>query len=80
MVLAIAVTGYADEKMRQRGLSAGFDLWFTKPMDIDEFLAVLACLAICQESSYAIAQQILGHDPKHSDLSLEMQLEPSVLS
>lgn len=31
VVLGIAVTGYADEKMRQRALSAGFDLCFTKP-------------------------------------------------
>ncbi|WP_313931782.1 response regulator [Nostoc paludosum] len=80
VVLAIAVTGYADEKMRQRGLSAGFDLWFTKPMDIDEFMAVLACLAICQQSSYAIAQRILSHVIRHGDLCLEQQLEPLVSS
>jgi CheY-like chemotaxis protein len=61
VVLAIAVTGYADENMYQHALCAGFDLWFTKPLDFDEFLAVLACLAICQQSSYAIAQRILGN-------------------
>ncbi len=80
VVLAIAVTGYDNEEMCQRGLSAGFDLWFTKPLDIDEFVAVLACLAICQQSSYAIAQQILGHVSGHGDLSLEQHLEPSVSS
>lgn len=80
VVLAIAVTGYADEKMCQRALFGGFDLWFTKPLDMNEFLAVLARLAICQQSSYAIAQQILGHVSGHGDLSLEQQLEPSVSS
>jgi CheY-like chemotaxis protein len=60
-VLAIAVTGYATEKMRQRSLCAGFDLWFAKPLHFDEFVAVLTCLAICQQSSYAIAQRILGN-------------------
>ncbi|MBD2356085.1 response regulator [Tolypothrix sp. FACHB-123] len=80
VVLAIAVTGYADEKMCERALSGGFDLWFTKPLDIDEFVAVLACLAVCQQSSYAIAQRILDHVPKYGDLSLEQQLEASVSS
>lgn len=80
VVLGIAVTGYADEKMCQRALSSGFDLWFTKPLDIDEFVAVLSCLAICQQSSYAIAQRILGHVLRHGDLSLEQQLEPSISS
>ncbi|WP_026733678.1 response regulator [Fischerella sp. PCC 9605] len=61
VVLAIAVTGYAHENMYQRTLCTGFDLLFTKPLDFDEFLAVLACLAICQQSSYAIAQRILGN-------------------
>lgn len=72
--LAIAVTAYATEQTRQRALSAGFDLWFTKPLNFDEFLAVLACLSICQQSSYAIAQQILGNVPRGA-LSLEKQLE-----
>lgn len=74
VVLAIAVTGYVSEKMRLRALSSGFDLWFTKPLDLDEFVAVLACLAICQQSSYVIAQRILGHVPEHGELSLEKQL------
>jgi two-component system, OmpR family, response regulator len=59
-VLAIALTSYATKKMRQRAFRAGFDLWFTKPLHFDEFVAVLTCLAICQQSSYAIAQRILG--------------------
>ncbi|WP_242051633.1 response regulator [Nostoc sp. FACHB-280] len=80
VVLGIAVTGYVHEKICERSLSAGFDLWFAKPLDIDEFVAVLVCLAICQQSSYAIAQRILGHVPRHGDLSLEQQLEPSVSS
>jgi two-component system, OmpR family, response regulator len=70
LVIAIAVTGYANEKMLEY---AGFDLWFTKPLDFDEFLAVLGCLAIYQQCSYASAQQILGHVPRHRELSLEKQ-------
>lgn len=77
VVLAIAVMGYADEQTLKRALSAGFDLLFTKPLNFDEFLAELACLTICQQSSYAIAQRILGHVPIHSDLSLEKQLAPA---
>ncbi|MCC5627252.1 response regulator [Nostoc sphaeroides CHAB 2801] len=74
VVLAIAVTGYANKNMLQRALCAGFDLWFTKPLDFDEFFAVLTCLAICQQSSGAIiAQRILDHVPKHADLSLSQQ-------
>ncbi len=79
-MLAIAVTGYANEKMLQRALCAGFDLWFTKPLNFDEFFAVLACLVVCQESSYLIAQRILGNVPRHSDLSLEKQLYPTLAS
>ncbi|WP_272819045.1 hypothetical protein [Scytonema hofmannii] len=45
VVLAIAVTGYGNEKMLERALCAGFDLWLTKPLDFDEFLAVLGCLS-----------------------------------
>lgn len=77
VVLAIAITGYADEKMTKCALSAGFDLLFTKPLDFDEFLAVLACLAICQQSSYAIAQRILGDVSRNGELSLEKQLAPA---
>ncbi len=77
VVIAIAVTDYANEKMLERPLCAGFDLWFTKPLDFDEFLAVLGCLAICQQSSYVMAQRILGHVPRHEELSLEKQLAPT---
>ncbi|MCF2150259.1 response regulator [Desmonostoc muscorum LEGE 12446] len=74
-VLIIAVTGYANKKILQSPLYVGFDLLFTKPLDFNEFLAVLACLAICQQSSYTIAQRILGHVPRHDRLSLEKQLD-----
>lgn len=75
VVIAIAVTAYDSENMSQRGLCAGFDLWFSKPLDLDEFVAVLASLATCQLSSYAIAQRILAV-PTHSEAiaSLEKQL------
>ncbi|WP_082127242.1 response regulator [Calothrix sp. 336/3] len=72
-VLAIAVTAYVDENMLQRALNEGFDLWLTKPLDIDEFLTMLACLVICQKSSSAIAQRILGNVPRQNELSLEKQ-------
>ncbi|GET35302.1 response regulator [Microseira wollei] len=78
-VLAIAVTAQGTKEMSQRVLSAGFDLWFTKPLNFDDFLAVLGCLAICQQSSYAIAQHILGV-PRHDALSLEKQLELTFLN
>jgi two-component system, OmpR family, response regulator len=80
VVPAIAVTGYADEKIRNHALSAGFDLLLAKPLDFDEFLTVLACLAIRQQSSSAIAQRILGNVSTHGDLSLEKHLVPASLS
>ncbi|HEY9597371.1 MAG TPA: response regulator [Cyanophyceae cyanobacterium] len=79
-VLALAVTGYVTEEMQKHTLSAGFDCWFTKPLDFDEFLAVLSCLVICQQSSYRIAQRILGNLPKHNALMLEKQLELTLSS
>ena len=79
-VLALAVTGHISKDMRQRALSAGFDQWFTKPLDFDQFVAVLSCLVICQQSAYAIAQRILGHVPKYNALSLEKQLESAFAS
>lgn len=80
VVLAIATTGYIDDKMFQRTLRAGFDLFFTKPLDFDRFSAVLACLAICQQSSYTVAQRILSHVPRHGNRSLEKQLESAFSS
>jgi two-component system, OmpR family, response regulator len=74
-VLAIAVTGYADEKMLQYALNTGFDLWFIKPLDFDEFLTILACLVICQQSSYTVAQQILGNMSRHRRINFEKQLD-----
>ncbi|HEY9650571.1 MAG TPA: response regulator [Coleofasciculaceae cyanobacterium] len=74
-VLALALTGYVTEEMQERALSAGFDCWFTKPLNFDEFLAVLRCLVICQQSSYTIAQRILGNVLKHNPPKLEKQLE-----
>jgi CheY-like chemotaxis protein len=41
MVPVIAVTAYVTEEMRQRALSSGFDQWLTKPLDLDQFIAVL---------------------------------------
>lgn len=79
-VLALAVTGYVTEDTKKRALSAGFDLWFTKPLNFDEFLAVLSCLVICQQSSYAIVQRILGNVLRHDALNLEKQLELTLSS
>ncbi|MGB6299449.1 MAG: response regulator [Rivularia sp. (in: cyanobacteria)] len=41
-LLIIAVTAYTSEGMREYALSNVFDLWFTKPLDINHFLTVLA--------------------------------------
>lgn len=71
VVIAIAVTGYANENILERAVCDGFDLWFDKPLDFDEFLAVLGCLALFQQSSYALVHQILDCVPKHGDLHLE---------
>ncbi len=60
VVLAIAVTSYDIREIFDLEECVGFDLLFRKPLDIDEFLTVLTCLAICQQSSYTIAQKILG--------------------
>ncbi len=83
------MTAYANKETRQRALSAGFDMWFTKALNFDEFLAALSCLAIRQQSIYAIAkrcceaqiaQRILGDVLRHGDLNLENQLGPAVSS
>lgn len=78
--LALAVTAYADKQTEQHALSAGFDMWFTKPLNFDEFLSVLDCLAICQKSTYAIAQRILGNVLRHDESNLENQLWSAVPS
>ncbi len=45
-LLIIAVTAYSSEEMRQLALSNGFDFWFTKPLDFNNFVAVLIYLGI----------------------------------
>jgi len=69
-VLALAVTDYVTEDTQDRFLLAGFDSWFTKPLNFDEFLAALSCLVICKQSSYAIAQRILGNVLRQDALNL----------
>jgi hypothetical protein len=80
---------YATEQTHQRALSGGFSLWFTKPLNVDEFVAVLGCFAIYKQSSYAIclwqqrfaiAQEILSNIPRHRDLNIEKPLCPAVPS
>ena len=78
--LALAVTAYADKQTGQRALSAGFDMRFTKPLNFDEFLAALSCLVISRQSTYAIAQRILGNVLRHDESNLENQLCPAVPS
>lgn len=38
----IAITASISKKMRQFALSSGFDFWFTKPLDLNDFIKVLA--------------------------------------
>jgi CheY-like chemotaxis protein len=57
-LLIIAVTAYSSEKTRQLALSGGFDFWFTKPLDFNNFVAVLAYLVICQ-SVFPIVQSTM---------------------
>jgi CheY-like chemotaxis protein len=47
-LLIIAVTAYISEEMRQLALSGGFDFWFTKPLNLNNFVTVLAYSAIDQ--------------------------------
>ena len=36
-----AVTAYGDEETRRKGEAAGFDYFFTKPMNLDELVALV---------------------------------------
>lgn len=45
-ILAIALSAYAGEEDRARALSAGFQEYVTKPIDIDQFAAVVAAYAV----------------------------------
>lgn len=49
-LLSIAVTAYIGKEMCQRALSSGFDFWFAKPLDLNDFVTVLAYWAIDQLS------------------------------
>lgn len=42
----IALSAYAGEEDRARALSAGFQEYVTKPIDIDQFAAVVAAYAV----------------------------------
>lgn len=54
---AIAVTGYVSEEIRQNALSQGFDLWFTKPLNFDQFISGLTSLVTEHYLSCAIEQR-----------------------
>lgn len=41
VLLAIAVTACISQEMRQLALSTGFDFWFSKPLDLNNFLLCL---------------------------------------
>lgn len=47
-LLIIAVTAFITEEMRQLALSGGFDFWFTKPLNLNDFVTVLAYFALDQ--------------------------------
>lgn len=49
-LLSIAVTAYIGEERCQPALSSGFDFWFAKPLDLNDFVTVLAYWAIDQLS------------------------------
>ncbi|WP_181357315.1 response regulator [Stenomitos frigidus] len=42
---AMAITGFADDKMRLQILAAGFQQTLTKPTDLDQFVAIVVELA-----------------------------------
>jgi two-component system, OmpR family, response regulator len=70
VLLVIAVTAYISEEMRQLALSTGFDYWFTKPLNLDNFVAGLAYYAGYKFSS-AMTQTFLSSLVNHRDVSFE---------
>lgn len=59
MVLAIAVTGHATEEIQRQALSSGFDVWFTKPLDLDAFIVAVASASVRQRSLCAIGLTLI---------------------
>lgn len=47
-LLVIAVTAYINDQIRQLAISNGFSCCFTKPLNLDDFVAVLRYRASCQ--------------------------------
>jgi CheY-like chemotaxis protein len=42
---AIAITGYSKEEDRQLALTAGYDMYLTKPVDLNELMQLIADIA-----------------------------------
>lgn len=57
---AIAAGACISEEMRQLALSSGFDFWFTKPIDFNDFVTVLAYLVIYQSSSPIVQRTMIN--------------------
>jgi CheY-like chemotaxis protein len=68
VLLVIAVTAYINDNIRQLALSTGFDYWFTKPLNLDNFVAGLFYGAGYKFSS-AITQTFLSSFENHSYVS-----------
>ncbi|MGF1541979.1 MAG: response regulator [Pleurocapsa sp.] len=68
VLLVIAVTAYINDNVRQLALSSGFDYWFTKPLNLDNFVAGLFYCAGYKFSS-AITQKSLSSFVNHSYIS-----------
>jgi two-component system, OmpR family, response regulator len=69
-LLIIAVTAYISEEMRQIALSSGFDFWFTKPLNLNDFVTVLAYAAIANLAS-TFFQRTWSNVANNSCLSFE---------
>ena len=41
---AIAITGYARDEDRERALSAGFNMFLSKPVDLDKLVGLIASI------------------------------------
>lgn len=55
-LLVIAVTAYITQETRQFALSNGFDFWFSKPLNLDDLLTVVA-YSSCKPSSSSLFEK-----------------------
>ncbi|MEP0873755.1 response regulator [Trichocoleus desertorum AS-A10] len=63
---AIAVTAYDSKQVQQEVLAAGFQLFFTKPIDLDELTAAIAELTQSKFCDLIHSKAVLALGTEHS--------------